>query len=236
LLLMKKDELNALKDCNGLFELPGYLTLEKRRNVTTTPKCMYITSKTVDRLPFAFDTFIRQIYRSHDNGTIEIYQQHGAWPIYHPINVVQRYRSYKNVYEKNKKNPKQMEIILSPNETYDNYQQWYEITEDFNEEECTKISLRIISAIETSAKNMRIISNILKEEKELKAKEDDNEASLSDYSGEESDSEKNDKDEEEHENDKGGKKKRKNVTKQIAKKKRAKLCRRQRRKRKENKP
>jgi hypothetical protein len=123
------------------------------------------------------------------------------------------------VYEKNKKNPKQMEIILSPNETYDNYQQWYEITEDFNEEECTKISLRIISAIETSAKNMRIISNILKEEKELKAKEDDNEASLSDYSGEESDSEKNDKNEEEHENDKGRRKKRKIVTKQIAKKK-----------------
>ena len=219
LLLMKKNELEILKDCNGLFELSANLTLEKRRNVSETPKCMYTRSQTVDRLPLYFDSFIRQIYRSYQNGTIEVYQQHGAWPIYHPINVVQRYRTYKNVYEKNKKNPKQMEIILSPNETYDNYQQWYEITEDFNEEECTKISLRIISAIETSAKNMRIISNILKEEKELKAKEDDNEASLSDYSGEESDSEKNDKDEEEHENDKGGRKKRKIVTKQIAKKK-----------------
>ena len=177
LLLMKKNELNRLKDCNGLFELSANLTLEKRRNVSETPKCMYTRSQTVDRLPLYFDSFIRQIYRSYQNGTIEVYQQHGAWPIYHPINVVQRYRNYTIPHEKNKKNSKQMEIILSPNEKYDNYQEWYENTEDFEEEERSKISLKIISSMEATSKNIKIISDILKEEKLLKSKQDEDEAS-----------------------------------------------------------
>ena len=203
LLLMKKNELDRLEDCKGLFELSANLALEKRRNVSDTPKCMYTTSKTVDLLPLAFDSFIRQISRSYDNGTIEVYQQDGAWPIYHPINVVQRYRNYTILHEKNKKNSKQMEIILSPNEKYDNYEEWYDNTEDFDEEERSKISLKIISAIDATSKNIKIISNILKEEKLLKSKQDDDEASDIDNS------ESEESEEDEHLKGKNDKKKRK---------------------------
>jgi len=200
---MKKNELDRLEDCKGLFELSANLALEKRRNVSDTPKCMYTTSNTVDLLPLAFDSFIRQISRSYDNGTIEVYQQDGAWPIYHPINVVQRYRNYTILHEKNKKNSKQMEIILSPNEKYDNYEEWYDNTEDFDEEERSKISLKIISALDATSKNIKIISNILKEEKLLKSKQDDDEASDIDNS------EIEESEEDEHLKGKNDKKKRK---------------------------
>ena len=184
LLVTKKKELNHLNNWNMLFKLPDDLKLEKRRSVPETPKCMKTTScSNIECLPLTFNSFIRQIYRSHSNGqTIEVYQENGTWPIYHPMNVVQRYRSYKNMHEeKNKQTSKQMQIILSPLEKYVNYQEWYEdteVAEDFTAEERSKISLRIISAIEATSKNIKIVSNILKDEKLQKTKQDNEETSV----------------------------------------------------------
>ena len=98
-----------------------------------------------------------------------------------------------------------MEIILSPNEKYDNYQEWYENTEDFEEEERSKISLKIISSMEATSKNIKIISDILKEEKLLKSKQDEDEASDNDGS-ESEESEKDDHLKDEHDNKKRKKK------------------------------
>jgi len=83
--------------------------------------------------------------------------------------------------EKNKQTSKQMQIILSPLEKYVNYQEWYEdteVAEDFTAEERSKISLRIISAIEATSKNIKIVSNILKDEKLQKTKQDNEETSV----------------------------------------------------------